>query len=65
MVRFIMTIPEAAQLVLQAPSLGSANEIFVLDMGEPVRIIDFAERMIRLADLVPGKDIEIARRETF
>lgn len=59
MVRFFMTIPEAAQLVLQASSLGSSNEIFVLDMGAPVRIVDLAERMIRLAGLVPGKDIAI------
>lgn len=59
MVRFFMTIPEAAQLVLQASSLGTANEIFVLDMGAPVRIVDLAERMIRLAGMIPGKDIEI------
>ncbi len=59
MVRFFMTIPEAAQLVLQASCLGSANEIFVLDMGEPVKIVDLAEKMIRLAGLTPGKDIAI------
>jgi FlaA1/EpsC-like NDP-sugar epimerase len=59
MVRFFMTIPEAAQLVLQASSLGSSNEIFVLDMGSPVKITDLAERMIKLAGLVPGKDIPI------
>ena len=59
MVRFFMTIPEAAQLVLQASGLGSANEIFVLDMGAPVKIVDLAERMIRLAGLVPGRDIAI------
>jgi FlaA1/EpsC-like NDP-sugar epimerase/UDP-N-acetylmuramyl pentapeptide phosphotransferase/UDP-N-acetylglucosamine-1-phosphate transferase len=59
MVRFFMTIPEAAQLVIQASSLGSSNEIFVLDMGSPVRIVDLAERLIRLMGLVPGKDIAI------
>ena len=59
MVRFFMTIPEAAQLVLQASTLGSSNEIFVLDMGSPVKIVDLAERMIKLAGLIPGKDIPI------
>lgn len=59
MVRFFMTIPEAAQLVLQASSLGTANEIFVLDMGAPVRIVELAERMIRLAGMIPGKEIAI------
>lgn len=59
MVRFFMTIPEAAQLVIQASGLGSSNEIFVLDMGAPVRIVDLAERLIRLMGLVPGKDIAI------
>jgi FlaA1/EpsC-like NDP-sugar epimerase/UDP-N-acetylmuramyl pentapeptide phosphotransferase/UDP-N-acetylglucosamine-1-phosphate transferase len=59
MVRFFMTIPEAAQLVLQASTLGSSNEIFVLDMGSPVKIVDLAERMINLAGLIPGKDIAI------
>ena len=59
MVRFFMTIPEAAQLVLQASSLGSSNEIFVLDMGAPVKIVDLAEKMIRLAGLVPQRDIAI------
>jgi FlaA1/EpsC-like NDP-sugar epimerase len=54
-----MTIPEAAQLVLQASTLGSSNEIFVLDMGSPVKIVDLAERMINLAGLIPGKDIAI------
>ncbi len=59
MVRFFMTIPEAAQLVLQASTLCSSNEIFVLDMGSPVKIVDLAERMIKLAGLIPGKDIPI------
>jgi FlaA1/EpsC-like NDP-sugar epimerase len=57
--RFFMSISEAVQLVLQASTFGQAGEVFVLDMGEAVRIIDLAENMIRLAGLVPGRDIEI------
>jgi FlaA1/EpsC-like NDP-sugar epimerase len=57
--RFFMTIPEAAQLVLQAASMGSGGEIFAFDMGEQVRIVDLAEKMIRLSGLEPGVDIEI------
>ncbi|MEM8876202.1 MAG: polysaccharide biosynthesis protein [Planctomycetota bacterium] len=57
--RFFMTIPEAAQLVLQAGTIGQGGEIFVLEMGEPVRILDLAEAMIRRAGLVPGSDIRI------
>ena len=57
--RYFMTIPEAAQLVLQATTLGNGGEIFVLDMGEPVRIIDLAVSLIRLAGLTPGHDIEV------
>lgn len=57
--RYFMTIPEACQLVLEAGSMGEGGEIFVFDMGEPVRIIDLAEKMIQLAGLRPGKDIEI------
>ena len=57
--RFFMTIPEAAQLVLQAGFYANEREIFVLDMGKPVRIWDLADKMIRLAGLVPGRDIEI------
>ena len=57
--RYFMTIPEAAQLVLQAGYYADRGEIFVLDMGEPVKILDLAEKMIRLAGLEPYKDIEI------
>ncbi|RMH60802.1 MAG: polysaccharide biosynthesis protein [Zetaproteobacteria bacterium] len=57
--RYFMTIPEAVSLILQAASMGNGGEIFVLDMGEPVRIVDLAEQMIRLAGLEPGRDIEI------
>ena len=57
--RYFMTIPEAAQLVLQAAALGSSGEILVLDMGEPVRIVELATSMIRLSGLEPGRDIEV------
>ena len=57
--RYFMTIPEAVSLILQAGSMGQGGEIFVLDMGEPVRIIDLAEQMIRLSGLEPGRDVEI------
>ena len=61
MTRFMMTVREAVELVLQASALGGAGgELFVLDMGEPVRIQDLARQMIRLAGLTPDKDIEIA-----
>ena len=59
MTRFFMTIPEAAQLILQAGSLGSQGDIFILDMGEPVRIMDIATDLVRLNGLEPGRDIEI------
>ena len=59
MVRYFMTIPEAVQLVLQAAALGRGGEVFALDMGKPVKIIDLAYKMIRLSGLEPEKDIEI------
>lgn len=59
-IRYFMTIPEAAQLVITAASMAKGGEIFVLDMGNPVRIDDLARKMIRLAGLVPDKDIEVA-----
>lgn len=58
-IRYFMTIPEAAQLVLQAGYYANQGDIFVLDMGESVRILDLAEKMIRLAGLTPYEDIEI------
>lgn len=58
-IRYFMTIPEACRLVLEAAFMGKGNEIFVFDMGTPVKIADLAHRMIELAGLVPGEDIEI------
>lgn len=57
--RFFMTIPEACQLVLEAGSMGKGGEIFLFDMGKPVKILDLATKMISLAGLTPGKDIPI------
>ena len=59
MVRYFMTIPEAAQLVLQAGALGEGGEIFILDMGEPVKILDLAKDTITLSGLKPYEDIKI------
>lgn len=59
MTRYFMTISEAVELVLQASALAEHGEVFVLDMGQPVRIVDLAHRMIRLGGLVPGRDIEV------
>ncbi len=56
--RFFMTIPEASQLVLQSACFGSGGEIFVLDMGEPVRIVELAEELVRLSGMKPHTDIE-------
>ena len=54
-----MTIPEACRLVMEAAAMSTGNQIFVFDMGEPVKIVDLAERMIRLAGYVPNEDIQI------
>ena len=58
-IRYFMTIPEACQLVLEAGAMGVGGEIFIFDMGAPVKIIDLARKMIRLAGFVPDKDIKI------
>jgi FlaA1/EpsC-like NDP-sugar epimerase len=57
--RYFMTIPEACQLVLEAGAFGQGGEIFIFDMGKPVRILDLAKKMVQLSGLVPGKDIDI------
>jgi FlaA1/EpsC-like NDP-sugar epimerase len=57
--RYFMTIPEAVELVLQAAVQGRGGEVFELDMGSPVRIVDLAEDFIRLSGLMPGRDVKI------
>ena len=59
MVRYFMTIPEASQLIIQAGQQGSGGDVFVLDMGEPVKIVDLAKDLIRLSGLVEGQDIDL------
>ena len=59
MVRFFMTIPEAVSLVIQAGAMGEWGEVFILDMGEPVKIVDLARDLIRLSGYAPDKDIKI------
>jgi FlaA1/EpsC-like NDP-sugar epimerase len=58
-IRYFMTIPEAAQLLLQTCAMASPGEIYVLDMGRPVKILELAENMIRLSGLAPYADIDI------
>ena len=59
MTRYFMTIPEAVQLVVQAGAMSGRGQVYVLDMGEPVRIVDLAEKMIRLSGKEPGTEIAI------
>jgi FlaA1/EpsC-like NDP-sugar epimerase len=59
MTRYFMTIPEAAQLIVQAGAIGESGDVFVLDMGEPVKIVDLAHNMIRLSGKEPGRDVAV------
>ena len=59
MTRFFMTIPEAVQLVIQAGAIGESGDIYVLDMGQPVKIVDLAHNMIRLSGKEPGRDVKV------
>jgi FlaA1/EpsC-like NDP-sugar epimerase len=59
MTRYFMTIPEAVQLVIEATGIAEGGDVFVLDMGEPVRILDLAHNMIRLSGMEPGTDIQV------
>jgi FlaA1/EpsC-like NDP-sugar epimerase len=59
MQRYFMTVQEAVQLVLEASTMGKRSDIFVLDMGEPIRIVDLARKMVLMAGLKPDEDIEI------
>jgi FlaA1/EpsC-like NDP-sugar epimerase len=58
-IRYFMTIPEACQLVLEAGAMGNGGEIYIFDMGKPVKIIDLAKKMIKLAGFIPDRDIKI------
>ena len=58
-IRYFMTIPEACQLVLEAGSMGNGGEIYIFDMGKPVKIIDLARKMIKLAGYIPDRDVKI------
>jgi len=60
MTRYFMTIPEAAQLIMCAGEFGDRGEMFILDMGDPVSIVELAKDMVRMHGLVPGQDIEIS-----
>jgi len=60
MTRYFMTIPEAVSLVVQAGGMGASGQVFVLDMGKPVKIMELAQNMIRLSGKEPGREIEIA-----
>jgi FlaA1/EpsC-like NDP-sugar epimerase len=58
-IRYFMTIPEACSLVLEAGTMGNGGEVFLFDMGEPTKILDLAKKMIKLAGLTPGREIDI------